>query len=229
MILALAAPLALRAADIVGTITLQGTPPAEIPITPIMDDSTCGQLYQKPPTTHFYVVGPNGQFADVMVSLKDGSGNPITGKSTGSSLPPVVLDQKGCLYSPQIFTLQTGQELIVKNSDNCIHNVHTTSKAGNPEHNDAQMPGGADLTYTFPNPEMFMKFQCDVHPWMFAWTSIFDNPYFCQSGADGKFVIKNVPSGKYTVVADHRKLGEQTQVVDVADKDVTVNFTFQVK
>jgi hypothetical protein len=30
-------------------------------------------------------------------------------------------------------------------------------------------------------------------------------------------------------VADHRKLGEKTQVVEVADKNVTANFTFEVK
>jgi plastocyanin len=229
VIFALTAATALRAADIVGTVTLIGTPPPEIEITPIMNDPYCGQLYDKPPTTHFYVVGTNGGFGDVVVSLKDARTNEITGKSTGASLPPAVLDQKGCLYSPQIFTLQTGQTLLVKNSDNCIHNVHTTSKAGNPEHNDAQLPGAADLSYSFPKPEMFMKFQCDVHPWMFAWCSIFDNPYFCLSDRDGKFVIKNVPPGNYTIVADHRKLGEQVQTVEVADKDVTVNFTFHVK
>ncbi len=101
LLLILSAATALRAADIVGVITLQGTPPAEIPITPIMSDPTCGPLYKTPPTTHFYVVGANGAFADVVVSLKDGGGNAITGKSTGATQPPVVLDQKGSpLYSP---------------------------------------------------------------------------------------------------------------------------------
>lgn len=218
-----------RAADIIGTITLKGTPPPEVPYTPLMEDPTCGPMYKTTPTTHFYVVGKNGEFADVIVSLKDADGNDITGKSTGASQPPVVLDQKGCLYTPTILAIQTGQKLVVKNSDPCIHNVHTVSTAGNPEHNDAQMPGGADLTFTFPKPEMFMTFKCDVHPWMFAWVSIFDNPYFSISDADGKFDIKNVPPGKYTVVADHRKLGKQSQVVEVGDKDVTVNFTFEVK
>jgi plastocyanin len=219
----------LRAADIIGTITLKGTPPPEVPYTPLMDDPTCGSMYKTTPTTHFYVVGKNGEFADVVVSLQDADGKDITGKSTGASQPPVVLDQKGCLYTPTILAIQTGQKLVVKNSDPCIHNVHTVSTAGNPEHNDAQMPGGKDLTFTFPKPEMFMTFKCDVHPWMFAWVSIFDNPYFSISDADGKFDIKNVPPGKYTVVADHRKLGKQTQVVEVGDKNVTVNFTFEVK
>ena len=217
------------AADIIGVITLKGTPPAEVDIGPKMTEASpdCAAMYPagKLPTTHFYVVGPKGEFADVVVSLKG-----VTGKSTGASAPPAVLDQKGCLYSPQILAIQTGQKLIVRNSDSCIHNVHCTPTVpGNEEHNDVQMPGAADLTYTFPQPEMFLRFKCDVHPWMFAWVSVFDSPYFSVSDKDGKFVIKNVPPGKYTVEANHRKLGAQTQDVEVADKDVTVNFTFEVK
>ncbi len=217
---------AASAADIVGVITLMGTPPAEKEITPLMDNPDCAAMYNgKAPTTHFYVVGPKGEFADVVVSLKG-----VTGKSTGASAAPAVLDQKGCLYTPQILAVQTGQKIIVKNSDTCVHNVHCTPTVpGNPEHNDVQMAGGADLTYTFPQPEMFLRFKCDVHPWMFAWVSVFDSPYFAVSDKDGKFVIKNVPPGKYTVEANHRKLGAQTQDVEVADKDVTVNFTFAVK
>jgi plastocyanin len=225
----LAATSISHAADITGTITLIGMPPPEVPYTPLMDNPICGPLHKDTPTTHFYAVGPNGEFRDVVVSLKDANGNDITGKSTGASAPDVVLDQKGCLYEPQILAIQTGEKLVVRNSDPCVHNVHIISTAGNPERNDVQMPNGPDLTYTFDKPEMFMTFKCDVHPWMFAWVNLFDNPYFSISGQDGKFVIKDVPPGKYTIVADHRKLGDQTQTVEVADKDVTVNFTFHVK
>ena len=220
---------AASASDIIGLISLKGTPPAEVDIGPKMIEASpdCAAMYPpgKLPTTHFYVVGPKGEFADVVVSLKG-----VTGKSTGAGAPPATLDQKGCLYSPQILAIQTGQKLIVKNSDNCIHNVHCTPAVpGNGERNDVQMRGGADLTYTFPQPEMFLRFKCDVHPWMFAWVSVFDSPYFSVSDKDGKFVIKNVPPGKYTVEADHRKLGAQTQDVEIKDGDVTVNFTFEIK
>jgi plastocyanin len=219
---------AASAADIIGTITLKGTPPSETDLAPyISANPDCAAMYQgkKMPTTHFYVVGPNGEFADVVVSLKG-----VTGKSTGASAPPAALDQKDCVYTPQILAIQTGQKLIVKNSDMCIHNVHSVpATPGNEEHNDVQMSGAADLTYTFPKPELFLKFECNVHPWMKAWVSVFDSPYFAVSDKDGKFVIKNVPPGKYTVEANHRKAGAQTQDVEVADKDVTVNFTFAVK
>jgi len=211
--------------DIVGVITLKGVPPPEKEITPLMENPDCAKMHTTTPTTHFYVVGAKGELADVVVSLKG-----VTGKSTGASQPPAVLDQKGCLYTPQILAIQTGQKLIVKNSDPCIHNVHATPAVpGNPETNQGQAPGAADLTYTYTQPEMFLRFKCDVHPWMFAWVSVFDSPYFCVSGPDGKFVIKNVPPSKYTLEAAHRKLGTQTQDVEVKDANVTANFTFTVK
>lgn len=214
-----------HAADIIGTITLRGTPPREVPYTPLMQNSYCATMYTNTPTTHFYIVGPQGELAEVVVSLKG-----IAGESTGASAPPIVLDQKGCLYAPTILAVQSNQKLIVRNSDNCIHNVRVTPTVnGNPTHNDVQMPGGADLTYTFPKPEMFITFRCDIHPWMFAWVSVFDSPYYAISDKDGKFVIKNVPPGKYSVEAVHRKLGAQTTEVEVKNGDVTRNFTFEVK
>ena len=226
----LAAIPALRAADIVGAVTFKGTPPPEIPLTQMEDNPDCISMYSNTPTTEHYIVGPNGEFGNVTVFLRDADGKEITGKSTGASQPPALLDQKGCLYHPTILAVQTGQKIIVRNSDNCIHNIDCAPTVpGNQPHNDVQQPGGADLTYSFPKPEMFLKFQCDVHPWMFAWVSIFDNPYFCVSGRDGKFVIKNVPPGKYTIVAAHRKAGTQTQEVEVKDANVTVNFTFEAK
>src|SRR5437867_7044793 len=110
---------AASAGDISGTITLKGTPPPEVEITPVKADANCGKLYTTLPTTHHYLVGPKGELANVFVTLKG-----ISGKSTGASAPPVVLDQKGCLYVPQILAIQTGQKLVARNSDPVGHNVH---------------------------------------------------------------------------------------------------------
>jgi len=228
LIATLAATPVLRATDIVGTITFKGTPPAEVSLgdAGMSDSPDCIAMHKEVPTTHHYVVGKNGEFGNVIVSLKG-----VTAKSTGASAAPVVLDQKGCLYLPTILAVQTGQKITVKNSDDCIHNVHAvpSPSSGNQEFNDPQMPGGADLNYSFPKPEMFLKFKCDSHPWMFAWVSVFDHPYFSMSGTDGKFTIKNVPPGKYTIVAAHYKAGTQTADVEVKAGNATVNFTFEAK
>jgi hypothetical protein len=228
MVSALAAALQVApAADITGTVTLKGTPPKEKEITPVMEDANCSKLHTTVPTTRFFVVGPKGELADVVVSVQG-----ISGKSTGASAPPVVMDQKGCEYIPSILAVQTDQKILVKNSDPVLHNVHNVpgEGSGNKEKNEAQLPNGADLTFSFSKPENFLKFKCDVHQWMFAWVSIFDHPYFAVSAKDGSFKIANVPPGKYKIQAAHRKAGTVTQEVEVKEGEpAKVDFTLEVK
>ncbi len=204
----------VQAGEITGKITLKGTPPQEKPINPLKEDATCGKFHTGAvPTTKFYVVGPGGELADVIVSLEG-----VSGKSKGASAEPAVLDQKTCLYIPQIMAVQTGQKITVKNSDPVMHNVHSQPTAkGNKEDNKVQMPNGADLTFSYDQPEEFVKFKCDVHPWMFAWVSVFDHPYFAVTKADGTFKISDVPAGKYKLKISHRKAGSTTQDIEVKD------------
>ena len=222
----LAAGLSAAAAgDITGTITLKGTPPPEKDITPLKEDATCGKLHTTMPVTRWYVVGAKGELADVVIYLKG-----VTGKSTGASAPPVIIDQKGCEYIPSIVAAQTGQKITVKNSDPVLHNVHTTPTGnGNKEENKAQMPGGADLNFSFPTAENFLRFKCDVHPWMFAWVTVVDSPYYAVSAKDGSFKIANVPPGKYTLEAVHRKLGTVTKDVEVTGDGAKADLTLEVK
>lgn len=222
-------PLALlssaHAADIYGTISLKGTPPPEVDIAPLKNDPNCGPLHQEMPTTHFYVVGPGGGLGDVVVAPKG-----FHGKSSGATASPLIIEQKGCEYLPYIAACQTGQKIVVKNLDPVLHNVHTTPDVkGNQEENRAQLPHGPDLTFSFNAPEEFLRFKCDVHPWMFAYLSVFDHPYFSVSAKDGTYRIHNVPPGHYTVRATHRKEGTLEQAVDVRDSDVKLDFTFEQK
>lgn len=216
------------AGDITGTIKLEGTPPPEKPIT-VMDPTCLGLHNGKIPTTEFYVVGANQGLRDVVVYLKG-----VSAKSTGATAEPLLLDQKGCMYTPYVAAVQTGQKIVVRNSDPVLHNVHVmpTPSSGNKEANKAQIPKGPDLSFDFANPEMFLKFKCDVHMWMFSYICVFDNPYFAVTDKDGNFKIANVPPGKYTLAAVHRKANDGqaiTKEIEVTDSGATVDLSLPVK
>lgn len=214
---------AAQAADITGKITLKGTPTAEkdLPLDP-----SCGKLWpNEKPKTRFYVQGAEGGLGDVFVYLK--------GADLKSPAPskPSLLDQKGCEYLPYISGLQVGQKLLVRNSDPVLHNVHATPKI-NKEFNLAQMAGGKDIERTFDQSEVFVRFKCDVHPWMFAYVGVLPHGFFAVTDKDGKYKIEGVPAGKYTLVAFHRKAHVTedkaiTQEITVGDQPVTQNFTVE--
>ena len=215
-------------ADITGTITLKGEPPREkvLPLDAMCRKTRPGEV----PTTRFFLADKSGGLADVFVYLKSVPGEfepPAT---------PVVIDQVGCEYVPYVLGAQKGQKIVVKNSDPILHNVHPTPRVkGNPEMNLAQLPApiGKDLTFVFDYPEMFLRFKCDVHRWMYAYVSVMDHPFFTVSGKDGSYTIKNVPPGDYEIVAVHRKAHAPrhvglTEKVTVKDSTETVDFTIDI-
>lgn len=217
------------AGNVTGKVTLKGTPAPEKEITAVKDDANCGKLHTEPVKTRFYVVGADGGLADTVVVLKG-----VPGKSTGAAAAPLMIDQKGCEYIPYVAVAQTGQKIQVKNSDPTMHNVHPSPVvAGNKEENKAQFAGAADLNFTFDNAEDFLKFKCDVHPWMFAYISVVDHPYYAVTGKDGSFTIKDVPAGKYTIVAMHRKAAPAPkgveQQIEVKADGGTANFALDAK
>ena len=185
--------------DITGKVTLKGSQPKEkkLPLDPLCSKARKAEGVA---TTRFYVVDANGGLAEVFVSLKSVPGD-FKAPATAA-----VLDQVGCEYAPYILGVQTGQKITVKNSDPVLHNVHPTPRVkGNPESNKAQLPKGRNLEYAYKNAEKFMRFKCDVHPWMFAYVNVMSHPYFDISAEDGSYTIKNVPPGEYEIEAIHRK------------------------
>jgi plastocyanin len=210
------------AGTISGRITFEGTVP---PAQPIRMDSDPNCARQTSGATEQPVMtGNNGALQNVFVYVKDGLGNlrfPVPSS-------PVVLDQKGCVYTPRVLGVQVGQALEIANSDPTLHNVHAVPMS-NQEFNMGYPIQGMKHAHTFSTKEVMVPFKCDVHGWMRAWVGVLDHPYYGVTGADGSFTLEGLPPGTYTVEAWHESLGTQTQTVTIGASETKsdVGFTFK--
>lgn len=209
------------AGEIVGKISFEGTAPKAARLL-MNADPVCMKQHKDPVFGQEVIVNKNGTLKNVLVYVKGGLG----GKKFDPPADKVIFDQKGCIYTPHVVGIQTGQELEVRNSDPTLHNVHSLSKE-NPQFNVAQPKIGMKLTKKFDKPETF-KVKCEVHTWMGAYIGVFPHPFYAVSGGDGSFSLKKLPAGDYTIEAWHEKYGAQTMKVTVGAADTkTADFKFK--
>jgi plastocyanin len=210
------------AGSVTGTVTLDGKPTPAKPIN-MSAEPYCQKAHPSPVVPPEVIVSDKGDLANVVVYVKDGLGE-YTFEPPKTS---VALDQQGCMYDPHIIALMTGQTFEVKNDDQTTHNIHPMPK-DNREWNKSQPPGATPIDETFGRAEVAIPVKCNVHPWMKSYIFVFKNPYYAITAKDGKFELKNLPPGTYTIEAWHEKYGVSDQTVTIGAKESKpLTFTFK--
>ncbi|RPH35698.1 MAG: hypothetical protein EHM91_16885, partial [Planctomycetota bacterium] len=158
------------------------------------------------------------------VYVKDGLGElKVTPPKT-----PVIVEQRGCRFVPHVTGVMIGQDLMFRNQDPLMHIVHVSPRQ-NKEFGFSQAKVGEERAKQFTAKETIRLF-CDVHPWMVAWIVVLDHPFYAVTGADGKYKIKDLPPGKYTIEAWHESYKAVTQELEVKGKEAkTANFVLTDK
>jgi hypothetical protein len=212
-----------QGARISGRVFLMFKPPAEKPL-PL--DARCGAEFRArgmAPTTQHFVVGRDNGLGNVLVMVTAG----LPQRRWPVPQQAVSLRLRGCIYENPIAALQTGQRLLVENFDKVLHNVHSQPERSR-ESNFAMMPRARPLPFVFEEPELFVRFKCDVHPWEFAYVSVLEHPFFAVTDANGNFAISGLPAGRYTVEAHHRKAGVLRREVTVEEfRNGSADFHFR--
>jgi hypothetical protein len=205
---ALIASSAFAAGSITGTVGYTGQPPKAEKLNR-KSDPVCAKTEVTDPTI---TVSKDGKaLANVVVRITKNA--PATPRA---NVAAPAIDQKECMYSPRVQCALEGSKLSVKNSDGTLHNIH--AYAGTKTlFNQAQPPKSPDLAKDTKGGGDMMKFKCDVHPWMTAYVALTKHGYCAVTDDSGKFEIKDVPPGTYTIEAWHEKLGTQTAEVKVEE------------
>lgn len=208
------------AGNVAGRVVFEGTPPAN-PVQKLSGDPACTREHPGGYVFENYVV-KDGGLDNVFVYVKDGLGNYYFDVPA----EPVTLDQKGCRYTPHVLGVRVGQPIQISNSDDTMHNVHAVPDV-NAEVNLAQHMKGMQNQQVFTAAEVMVPVKCDLHGWMNAYVGVVEHPFFAVTKDGGKFELKGLPPGTYTVEAWHEKSGRKTQQITVGPKETKdVSFTF---
>lgn len=184
---------------ITGVVRLAGSAPKQLVFETGKDPDWCGTRKVSPRL----VLGAHAGVANTVISLE--------GVTQGKRFAPngkYILDQWKCEYVPHILLLPLGADLDIVNSDAVLHNVHTYSPGKEPRtvFNIAQPIKGVRIPVKggrFSQPGPYQA-TCDAgHPWMSAYVVVIEHPYYAVTDANGRFELRDVPPGTYTIKMWH--------------------------
>jgi hypothetical protein len=144
------------------------------------------------------LVGRDDGIAATLVYVKDA--RPVPAPPGG----PVSVAFQGFRLLPRVVTIRPREQLILRNGDNTLHNYHVLAYL-NKETNVGLPTAGFTVSRKFDVPEIGMKAKCDVHPWEISWIHAFDHPFFALTDADGRFSIRGLAPGRYTLAVWHER------------------------
>src|SRR5262249_47533366 len=142
-------------------------------------DPYCQQHAADYPTAETVKVSDGG-LENVIVFVSNG----VPAGSFPPATTPIEIDQHNCHYIPHVFTMMTGQQLKVKNSDMTLHNIHVWAEK-NTQFNVGQPVQNMISETKFGTPEVPIPIRCDVHKWMNSFVGVFNHPFHTVSKAGG--------------------------------------------
>jgi plastocyanin len=158
--------------------------------------------------------------ADVVVYLQQAPGAP------GPPSKPTEMDQRNFQFIPHVLPVVVGTTVRFLNSDPTPHNVFSPD---NEKYNLGTWPQGQTKDYAFnkcAKPPCVYTQLCRVHPEMEGFVVVLQNPYFAVTAKDGRYEIKDVPPGNYTLGVWHPKAKSAPRPITVeAGKAATADFT----
>ena len=165
------------------------------------------------------VCGSRQSFSDLLISPRDrGIQNVIVSLAdeTVPSAPrpasgTLTLDNRKCQFAPHVAVLTAGSTVEATNSDPIFHTTHLYY--GALSRNLALSTG--EKASQFVNRPGLIIVKCDIHGWMKAYVRVDSHPFHAVSDAAGRFEIRGIPAGSYTLEAWHESLGKQSIPVTV--------------
>lgn len=203
----------LSAGDVVGKVTLQKPVDEES----VIISRALIRRYAGKHDNHGTSDGKKSE--EVVVFVEDAAMPPGYRPPTDAKL-----DQVDQTFIPHVLPVVVGTKVEFPNNDTVYHNVFSFS--GIRTFDLGRYPTGKSKSVTFDKPGV-VKVYCDIHPHMSAFILVLKNPYFAKCDESGRFVIKNVPAGRYKLNVWYGRLPDERVEITVPESGrVEVDLTF---
>lgn len=133
--------------------------------------------------------------------------------------------QEKRLFLPETLVIPVGSTVSFPNLDPIFHNVFSFSRAGTFDL--GNYPLGETRKVTFKKPGIVGVF-CHLHSNMSASIVVAPNRWCGAPDAQGRYSLKDVPPGDYTLVFWHKTAGFFRRPIRVDAATVTMDFTIPV-
>jgi hypothetical protein len=187
-------------------------------------DPSAGVVYPNGLPSEELVVGDRGGIKWAFVAIIRG----FEGKKIPAPANTLNLDFQRFQITPRVLGIMQGQELSMRSYDSTLHNMHLLplkNKESNVGLPDAQTP---PYHRSFSTPEREIKAKCDVHTWEIAWIHVLPHPFHAVTGDDGRFEIKGLPPGRYTLEACQETCKTKMLEIEVnAGETAVANFILE--
>ena len=136
-------------------------------------------------------------------------------------IPNLIQEDK--TFHPMFLPIVAGQAVSFPNHDNIYHNVFSVSPINSFDLGQYKSTA-PPKDITFDKPGLVPVF-CNIHPQMISFVLVLENKAFAETAKDGKFVIADVPPGRYTINAWKPKTQRVNSEVEVLPgQETIVNF-----
>jgi plastocyanin len=133
-----------------------------------------------------------------------------------------VMEQSNRRFSPETLVISAGSTVSFPNMDPIFHNVFSLS--GPKTFDLGNYTKGDTRLVTFPAPGI-VYVNCHLHSNMTGTIVVTPNKWNTKPDSEGRFVLRDVAPGKYTIVAWHKAAGFFRQQVQVGpDRDEKIEF-----
>ena len=148
--------------------------------------------------------------ADVLVYVR--SGLPARAKYQAPAAP-VAIELRGCRLRPRVVPVMAGQALELRNLDSLPHRIGAAA-ARNRGFDVTLAPGERTRRY-LATPEIPVGLRCDAHAEAAAYVAVLAHPFYALTGTDGRYSLRGLPAGTYSIEAWHHRYGTRAATLTV--------------